>query len=51
MKKLILSGLFAVLMLNICASIPEDVKKNYLGISEKIGFDISALIWVEHNNK
>jgi len=31
--------------------IPEDVKKNYLGIAEKIGFDISALVWVEHDNK
>jgi len=32
-------------------SIPEDVKQNYLGIAKKIGFDISALIWVEHNIK
>ena len=32
-------------------AIPEDVKQNYLGIAKKIGYDVSALIWVEHDNK
>ena len=32
-------------------TIPEDIKKNYLSIAKKLGFDTSALIWVEHGNK
>jgi apolipoprotein D and lipocalin family protein len=32
-------------------AIPEDVKQNYLGIAKKVGYDISALIWVGHDNK
>lgn len=32
-------------------TIPDDVRKNYLGIAAKIGFDVSALIWVEHDVK
>jgi apolipoprotein D and lipocalin family protein len=30
-------------------TIPDEVKKNYLEIAEKIGFDTNRLIWVEHN--
>ncbi|MFO7754606.1 MAG: lipocalin family protein [Bacteroidales bacterium] len=30
-------------------TIPEDVKQEYLEIAEDIGYDISDLIWVEHN--
>jgi apolipoprotein D and lipocalin family protein len=29
-------------------TLPEDVKKAYLEMAEKIGFDIEKLIWVEH---
>jgi apolipoprotein D and lipocalin family protein len=32
-------------------TIPEDIKQNYLAIAKKLGFDTSALIWVEHDNK
>lgn len=32
-------------------SIPEEIKQNYLKIAEKIGYDTSSLIWVEHNDK
>jgi apolipoprotein D and lipocalin family protein len=32
-------------------TIPEDIKQNYLGIGEKLGFNTSTLIWVEHDNK
>jgi apolipoprotein D and lipocalin family protein len=32
-------------------SIPEDIKKQYLEIANKLGFNTSALIWVEHNKK
>jgi len=30
-------------------TIPEDIKQNYLKIAEKSGFQISSLLWVEHN--
>ena len=30
---------------------PEDIKQNYLSTAKKLGFDTSALIWVEHDNK
>lgn len=30
-------------------SIPQDVKQNYLQLAEGLGYDTSALIWVEHN--
>ena len=30
-------------------AIPEDLKQNYLKIAEKLGFQTSSLIWVEHN--
>jgi apolipoprotein D and lipocalin family protein len=30
-------------------SIPDDVRQKYLGIAENLGYDISKLIWVEHN--
>jgi len=30
-------------------SIPDEIKKNYLEIAGKIGFDTSKLIWVEQN--
>ncbi|MBN1599745.1 MAG: lipocalin family protein [Bacteroidales bacterium] len=29
--------------------IPEDVKQNYLKTAESFGFDVSLLIWVEHD--
>jgi apolipoprotein D and lipocalin family protein len=29
-------------------TIPEDLKKNYLKIAEKLGYKTSELIWVEH---
>jgi len=32
-------------------TIPEDIKKNYLKIAEDIGYNISMLIWVEHDEK
>lgn len=32
-------------------SIPEDIRKNYLEIAKRVGYDVSALIWVEHSNK
>ena len=32
-------------------SIPDDIKQKYLGIANKLGFNTSALIWVEHNKK
>ena len=32
-------------------TIPEDIKQNYLAIAKKLGFNTSALIWVEHDNK
>ena len=30
-------------------TIPDDVKQNYLAVAKKLGFNTSALIWVEHN--
>ena len=30
-------------------TIPDDVRERYLQIAREIGFDTSALIWVEHN--
>ncbi len=30
-------------------SIPENIKDNYLKIAQKVGYDTSKLIWVEHN--
>lgn len=30
-------------------SMPEDIKANYLGIAEKIGFDTSKLLWIKHD--
>ena len=30
-------------------TIPEDIKQNYLSIAKKLGFNTSALIWVEHD--
>lgn len=32
-------------------SIPESVKQEYLKIAEKVGYDISNLIWVKHDRK
>jgi apolipoprotein D and lipocalin family protein len=32
-------------------SLPEEVKTNYLKIAQDLGYDISALIWVEHDKK
>ncbi|MDP1623200.1 MAG: lipocalin family protein [Bacteroidales bacterium] len=32
-------------------TIPEDIKKNYLATAKNLGFNTSALIWVEHDNK
>jgi len=32
-------------------TIPEDVKQNYLIFAKKLGFNTSALIWVEHDKK
>jgi apolipoprotein D and lipocalin family protein len=29
-------------------TIPEEVKQNYLSIAKEIGYDTTALIWVEH---
>ncbi len=31
-------------------SIPESIKQDYLAYAEKLGFDTSDLIWVEHND-
>jgi apolipoprotein D and lipocalin family protein len=33
------------------SSIPDDVRQRYLEIAGKIGFNTSALIWVEHDKK
>lgn len=30
-------------------SIPETVKQEYLDTAERLGFDISKLLWIEHN--
>lgn len=30
-------------------TIPDDIKENYLVIAKKVGYDVSELIWVEHN--
>lgn len=30
-------------------TIPEDIKNEYLKIAEEVGYDISRLIWVEHD--
>jgi apolipoprotein D and lipocalin family protein len=30
-------------------TIPDDIRKNYLEIAGKIGFDTSVLIWVKHD--
>ncbi len=30
-------------------SIPDAVKNNYLELAKQLGFDVSNLIWVEHN--
>ena len=32
-------------------TIPEDIKQNYLTFAKNLGFNTSALIWVEHDNK
>jgi len=32
-------------------SVPEEVKSSYLKIAQDLGYDISALIWVEHDKK
>ena len=32
-------------------SIPEDIKQNYLAYANKLGFNTSDLIWVEHDKK
>jgi len=32
-------------------TIPDDVKRNYLDIARKVGYEVSELIWVEHDNK
>ena len=32
-------------------TIPEDIKQNYLAVAKKLGFNTSAMIWVEHNKK
>lgn len=30
-------------------TIPEDVKQNYLKIAENLGYELSTLVWVEHD--
>jgi len=30
-------------------TIPEDIKQNYLAVAKKLGFNTSALIWVDHD--
>ncbi|WP_413998173.1 lipocalin family protein [Flavobacterium sp. W1B] len=32
-------------------SIPEDIKTKYLAIAEKVGYDTSKLLWIEHDKK
>jgi len=32
-------------------SIPENIKRDYLEIAQKLGYNISSLIWVEHNHQ
>lgn len=32
-------------------SVPDSVKEEYLKVAEEIGYDISDLIWVEHDRK
>ena len=32
-------------------TVPESVKNSYLKIAQDLGFDIAALIWVEHDKK
>jgi apolipoprotein D and lipocalin family protein len=32
-------------------SVPDDIRQRYLETARNLGFDTSALIWVEHNKK
>ena len=32
-------------------TVPESIKKEYLDIAQNLGYNISDLIWVEHNKK
>lgn len=32
-------------------TVPEEIKTSYLKIAKDLGYDISALIWVEHDKK
>ena len=32
-------------------SIPDDIRQKYLDVANKLGFNTSELIWVEHNKK
>ena len=32
-------------------TVPESIKNSYLKIAQDLGYDISALIWVEHDKK
>jgi apolipoprotein D and lipocalin family protein len=32
-------------------TIPDDIKANYLKIAEKIGYDTSALLWINHDKQ
>ena len=32
-------------------TVPESIKNSYLKIAQDLGFDIAALIWVEHDKK
>ena len=38
-------------ILSRTTDIPEEVKQEYLSIAVNAGYDISKLVWVEHDNK
>lgn len=37
-------------LLSRTKEIPPDIRADYLGIAQKIGYDLDKLIWVEHND-
>lgn len=45
------NGLQYLWILSRETSVPESVKQNYLSLAKDIGYDTSALIWVEHDRQ
>lgn len=38
-------------ILSRTTTIPEEIKKKYLNMAEKIGYDTARLVWVDHEMK